>query len=105
MQVVNEQPAVLSSSEFTSSKLTAKATRQLQDPLVIMTGNLPNWLTEIGGSCPFLFPFETRQMLFYSTAFDRDRAMQRLQDSTPDAAPVDTSERVAPRLDKKKVGS
>ncbi|ELU17507.1 hypothetical protein CAPTEDRAFT_164474 [Capitella teleta] len=96
------EPAVLSSSEFTSSKLTAKATRQLQDPLVIMTGNLPNWLTEIGGSCPFLFPFETRQMLFYSTAFDRDRAMQRLQDSTPDAAPVDTSERVAPRLDKKK---
>lgn len=41
-------------------------------------------------------------MLFYSTAFDRDRAMQRLQDSTPDAAPADTSERVAPRLDKKK---
>lgn len=26
----------------------AKANRQLQDPLVIMTGNLPQWLPEIG---------------------------------------------------------
>ena len=39
---------VISSSEFLSSKLTAKANRQLQDPLVIMTGNLPSWLSQIG---------------------------------------------------------
>ena len=42
--------SVLSTTEFVSSKLTAKANRQLQDPLVIMTGNIPAWLTEIGGS-------------------------------------------------------
>ena len=42
--------AVLTSAEFCSTKLTAKATRQLQDPLVIMTGNLPNWLTEIAAA-------------------------------------------------------
>lgn len=36
--------------EFLSSKLTAKANRQLQDPLVIMTGNLPNWLAEISNA-------------------------------------------------------
>lgn len=28
---------------------------------------------------PFLFPFECRQMLFYSISFDRDRALLRLQ--------------------------
>ena len=28
---------------------------------------------------PFLFPFEFRQMLFYLTTFDRDRALARLQ--------------------------
>ena len=39
---------VICVSEFLSSKLTAKANRQLQDPLVIMTGNLPSWLSEIG---------------------------------------------------------
>jgi E3 ubiquitin-protein ligase TRIP12 len=35
------------SQEFISSKLTAKANRQLQDPLVIMTGNIPPWLHQI----------------------------------------------------------
>ena len=41
---------VLSKAEFISSKLTAKANRQLQDPLVIMTGNLPAWLAEIAAT-------------------------------------------------------
>ena len=41
-------------------------------------------------------------MLFYATAFDRDRAMQRLVDSSQEAAPSDSQERVTPRLDKKK---
>ena len=41
---------IVSSSEFVSSKLTAKATRQLQDPLIIMTGNLPCWLSQIGNT-------------------------------------------------------
>ncbi|XP_064639626.1 E3 ubiquitin-protein ligase TRIP12-like isoform X2 [Lineus longissimus] len=94
---------VISSTEFISSKLTAKANRQLQDPLVIMTGNLPGWLSEIASACPFLFPCDTRQMLFYATCFDRDRAMQRLQDASgQDATTVDSNERVTPRLDRRK---
>lgn len=42
----SEQP--VSSQEFVSAKLTAKANRQLQDPLIIMTGNIPHWLVELG---------------------------------------------------------
>jgi E3 ubiquitin-protein ligase TRIP12 len=41
---------ILSSNDFLSSKLTAKATRQLQDPIIIMTGNLPQWLSQIGNA-------------------------------------------------------
>ncbi|GAB6020162.1 Ubiquitin-protein ligase [Chamberlinius hualienensis] len=93
---------VLSPQEFISGKLTAKANRQLLDPLVIMTGNLPLWLSQITYACPFLFPFETRQMLFYSTSFDRDRAMQRLLDLVPELSNTDNNERVTPRLDRKK---
>uniref|UniRef100_A0A2K5S3E0 E3 ubiquitin-protein ligase n=1 Tax=Cebus imitator TaxID=2715852 RepID=A0A2K5S3E0_CEBIM len=44
---------IIPTSEFINSKLTAKANRQLQDPLVIMTGNIPTWLTE---SEPIGFP-------------------------------------------------
>ena len=40
--------AILGQQEFISSKLTAKVNRQLQDPLVIMTGNMPHWLSQIG---------------------------------------------------------
>ena len=34
-------------TEFTNTKLTAKVNRQLQDPIVIMTSNLPTWLKVI----------------------------------------------------------
>ncbi|KAG8229177.1 hypothetical protein J437_LFUL009894 [Ladona fulva] len=93
---------VLSQQEFINSKVAAKASRQLQDPLVIMTGNLPSWLQQIASACPFLFPFETRQLLFYATSFDRDRALQRLLDSTPELSGSDSTERVTPRLDRRK---
>lgn len=93
---------ILPPSEFLNSKIAAKASRQLQDPLVIMTGNLPNWLQQIASVCPFLFPFETRQLLFYATSFDRDRALQRLLDATPELTSSDSQERVTPRLDKRK---
>ncbi|KQS38419.1 E3 ubiquitin-protein ligase TRIP12 isoform X3 [Drosophila erecta] len=93
---------IIPQAEFIHPKIMAKANRQLQDPLVIMTGNLPQWLPQIGMACPFLFPFETRHLLFYATSFDRDRALQRLLDTTPDLNAAESSERVAPRLDRRK---
>ena len=89
-------------TEFINTKLTAKVTRQLQDPIVIMTSNLPSWLKDIGSLCPFLFPFETRQLLFYVTSFDRDRALTRILDATPELGVTDSQERVTPDLDRKK---
>lgn len=67
-----------------------------------MTGNLPQWLQQIATVCPFLFPFETRHLLFYAITFDRDRALQRLLETTPDLNSTDTTEKVTPRLDKRK---
>jgi E3 ubiquitin-protein ligase TRIP12 len=93
---------IVTAPEFINSKLTAKMNRQLQDPIIIMTSNLPQWLKEIGMNCPFLFPFETRQLLFYVTSFDRDRALSRLLEAAPDLAVTDTQERVNPELDRKK---
>ena len=74
-----------------------------QDPIIIMTSNLPTWLKEVASICPFLFPFETRQLLFYVTSFDRDRALLRLLDSVPELGAADGGqERVTPDLDRKK---
>ncbi|XP_026293450.2 E3 ubiquitin-protein ligase TRIP12 [Frankliniella occidentalis] len=93
---------IITQQDFVNSKVAAKASRQLQDPLVIMTGNLPPWLQQIAVTCPFLFPFETRQLLLYVTCFDRDRALQRLLDSSPELSGSDSQERVTPRLDRRK---
>lgn len=94
--------SLLSPQDFINNKIAAKASRQLQDPLVIMTGNLPSWLQQIATVCPFLFPFETRQLLLYATSFDRDRALQRLLDSAPELSGSDSQERVTPRLERRK---
>jgi E3 ubiquitin-protein ligase TRIP12 len=95
-------------NEFLSAKLTSKVNRQLQDPIVIMMGQIPSWITEMGYSCSFLFPFETRQMLFYPCAFDRERAMQRLLDSSDILTQQqhnDQTDRqsIIPRIERKKV--
>ena len=94
---------VINQQEFINSKLTAKVNRQLQDPIIIMTSNLPYWLKEVATFSPFLFPFETRQLLFYVTSFDRDRALLRLLDSVPELGATDAGqERVTPDLERKK---
>ena len=36
--------ALVPVTEFINTKLTSKVNRQLQDPIVIMTSNLPTWL-------------------------------------------------------------
>ncbi|XP_072935782.1 E3 ubiquitin-protein ligase TRIP12 isoform X2 [Epargyreus clarus] len=89
-------------ADFINAKLAAKANRQLQDPLVIMTGNLPPWLKKIAYACPFIFPFECRHLLFYVVSFDRDRALQRLLEAGGERAAAGADERVAPRLDRRK---
>lgn len=94
--------AAIPQSEFVNSKLTAKASRQLMDPLMIMTSNFPLWLGQLAYCCPFLFPFECRHLLFYVTCFDRDRALQRLLDSTQGLNNNDSNERVTPRIEKRK---
>ena len=95
-------PAI-SLKEFINYKLTVKANRQLQDPVVIMAESLPNWLSEIANACPFIFPFDTRYLLFYVVCFDRERALQRLLENTPDFSSLDSRERsIVPRLEKRK---
>lgn len=50
-----------------------------------LAGELPSWIPELAQSCKFLFPMETRKLLFYITAFDRERALQQLAVFSPDS--------------------
>ena len=71
----------LPADAFLSSKLAGKMVRQLQDTLALCSGSLPTWCTTLARACPFLFPFETRQQLFYYHLWSRARA-------SPHARPV-----------------
>ncbi|XP_012942946.1 E3 ubiquitin-protein ligase HECTD1 isoform X2 [Aplysia californica] len=65
--------------EFVSKKITNKITQQIQDPLVLASGALPDWCEHLTRWCPMLFPFETRQLYFTCTAFGTSRSIVWLQ--------------------------
>lgn len=60
-------------SKFLSSKLSAKLNRQLEEPLVVVGGILPDWTVDATRLYPFLFPFETRYSFLQSTSFGYSR--------------------------------
>ncbi|KAJ8931073.1 hypothetical protein NQ314_016102 [Rhamnusium bicolor] len=69
----------ISPEQFSSKKITNKLLQQIQDPLVLSSSSLPAWCEELNHSCPFLFPFETRQLYFNCTAFGASRSIVWLQ--------------------------
>lgn len=64
---------------YMSKKITNKLLQQIQDPLVLSSNSLPSWCEDYNQSCPFLFPFETRQIYFNCTAFGASRSIVWLQ--------------------------
>lgn len=75
----DNQSSALNSDLFMSKKLTNKLHQQIQDPLVLSSNSLPSWCENLNQSCPFLFPFETRQLYFNCTAFGASRSIVWLQ--------------------------
>ncbi|GAB0092249.1 E3 ubiquitin-protein ligase Ufd4 [Sergentomyia squamirostris] len=75
----SENSTSLSGDLFMSKKITNKLVQQIQDPLVLSSNSLPSWCEDLNQSCPFLFPFETRQLYFSSTAFGASRSIVWLQ--------------------------
>lgn len=76
---VFESNTDLTPEHFSSKKITNKLLQQIQDPLVLSSSSLPAWCEELNHSCPFLFPFETRQLYFNCTAFGASRSIVWLQ--------------------------
>lgn len=76
---LDQEENVLSTEDFFSKKMTNKLVQQIQDPLVLASGALPPWCEELNTSCPFLFPFETRQLYFNCTSFGASRSIVWLQ--------------------------
>ncbi|EDW13533.2 E3 ubiquitin-protein ligase Ufd4 [Drosophila mojavensis] len=74
-----QKDSYLPAELFMSKKITNKLQQQIHDPLVLSSNALPNWCEDLNQSCPFLFPFETRQLYFNCTAFGASRSIVCLQ--------------------------
>lgn len=67
---------------FVNSKLSAKLSRQLEEPLIVAGGVLPSWALHITRHYPFLFLFETRMFFLQSTSFGYGRLIQLWRNRT-----------------------
>ncbi|KAJ3559621.1 hypothetical protein NM688_g224 [Phlebia brevispora] len=66
-------------SAFVNNKLTAKLTRQLEEPMIVASSCLPDWSLDLPQHFPFLFPFATRYNFLQSTSFGYARLILKWQ--------------------------
>ncbi|KAI8088966.1 uncharacterized protein BX664DRAFT_279651 [Halteromyces radiatus] len=64
---------------FFGRKLTAKVNRQLEEPLIVASDCLPEWIHRLLRDTPFLFPFETRYLYIQCTSYGYSRLISRWQ--------------------------
>ncbi|EGO22225.1 hypothetical protein SERLADRAFT_357165 [Serpula lacrymans var. lacrymans S7.9] len=69
----------LSEATFINNKLTAKLTRQLEEPMIVASSCLPDWAIDLPQNFPFLFPFATRYNFLQSTSFGYARLILKWQ--------------------------
>ncbi|KAK7025056.1 ubiquitin fusion degradation protein 4 [Favolaschia claudopus] len=81
----------LPESAFVNNKLTAKLTRQLEEPMIVASSCLPDWALDLPQHFPFLFPFATRYNFLQSTSFGYARLILKWQ--SQQARAQDTSRR------------
>jgi E3 ubiquitin-protein ligase TRIP12 len=66
--------------EFLSTKLSSKVVRQLQDPYMLFSQCLPEWIDQLLYTCPFLFSYDTRRLYYDMTSLGIARAIQKIQE-------------------------
>ncbi|KAG6833243.1 hypothetical protein H0H87_009864 [Tephrocybe sp. NHM501043] len=69
----------LTESAFVNNKLTAKLTRQLEEPMIVASSCLPDWALDLPQHFPFIFPFATRYNFLQSTSFGYARLILKWQ--------------------------
>ncbi|CAE7224785.1 unnamed protein product [Rhizoctonia solani] len=97
---------VLPESTFINNKLTAKLTRQLEEPMIVASQCLPDWAIELPQQYHFLFPFSTRFSFLQSTSFGYARLItkwQSQQQRTSDSSRRDDAFGYLGRLQRQKV--
>lgn len=83
---INQENGLIKPSEFMNVRLTSKLNRQLEDPLIVVSSILPQWVVDTVRLYPFLYAFDSRYLFVKSTSFGYSRSMSRWQDEREDPA-------------------
>ena len=75
----------LPASSFVNPKISAKLSRQLEEPLIVACGVLPSWVLDITRNYAFLFPFETRMNFLQNTSYGYGRLIQYWREKLTDS--------------------
>lgn len=102
-EIIGAQP--LSENAFVNNKLTAKLTRQLEEPMIVASSILPDWAMDLPLHFPFLFPFTTRFSFLQSTSFGYARLIMKWQSQNraQESSRRDESFNLLGRLQRQKV--
>lgn len=95
---VDAEPLV-TRAQLVNNRLTAKLGRQLDEALMLASGCVPSWTTELPRTHWFLCSFDTRLLLFRSTALGYARLLSRLREQDP----ADETLRALSRVPRQKV--
>ena len=82
------------SDMFINSKLSAKLSRQLDEPLIIASGILPDWTLQLTREYSFLFPFETRMFFLQCTSFGYGRLIELWKSRNSDSKILNNDEQL-----------
>ncbi|KIJ55771.1 hypothetical protein M422DRAFT_152050 [Sphaerobolus stellatus SS14] len=105
-QGIGRSQNILQESAFVNNKLTAKLTRQLEEPMIVASSCLPDWAIELPQHFPFMFPFATRYSFLQSTSFGYARLIlkwQSQQSRSQDSSRRDDTFGFLGRLQRQKV--
>jgi E3 ubiquitin-protein ligase TRIP12 len=70
---------IISSREFINTKISSKLVRQLQDPYILFTNCLPEWVMHLVSEYSFLFSYDTRKF-YFQLHFGIARAIKKIQE-------------------------
>jgi hypothetical protein len=84
----SKEGQILIKSVFESTELTQKLIEQLDDPLAVVGGALPDWCTVAPSYAPRIFSYESRRLVVERAAFGVSRSALRQQEAKVNVGPL-----------------
>eukprot|EP01080_Neovahlkampfia_damariscottae_P001758 gene1758-527_t len=80
LKLIFDSSKKIEKKHFRNEKISAKLTRQINDPLMLFTNTLPKWCFSLTKSHSFIFPYSLRKNLFDLTSLGVARSLKIMEE-------------------------